>query len=100
MSSLNLSVPHQLPQDEALNRIKQSITQLQEQYSDKIHDFQEAWNGYVGTFSVSAFGSSIPGSLSVNPSEVALQASLPLFATAFKGTIESLVREHLTKLLA
>ena len=100
MSSLNISVPHQLPQGEALNRIRQAVAQAKEQYSDKITDFQETWNGHVGTFNVSAMGFSVPGSISVNPSEVSLQASLPLFATAFKGTIESFVRDHLTKLLA
>jgi hypothetical protein len=100
MSNLNISVPHQLSQDEALNRIRQAVAQAKEQYSDRITDFQETWNGYSGTFNVSAMGFSVPGSVSVNPSDVNLQASLPLFAAAFKGTMESFVRDHLTNLLA
>jgi hypothetical protein len=39
-------------------------------------------------------------SLAVNPSDVAVQISLPLAVAFFKGKIESAIREQLTRLLS
>jgi Putative polyhydroxyalkanoic acid system protein (PHA_gran_rgn) len=100
MSNLNITVPHQLSQDEALRRIRQYIEQAKMQYSDKITGFQEDWNGHVGAFKVSASGFSGSGNIIVNPSEVSIQSSLPLLAMAFKGRIEAFVQETLMRLLA
>ncbi len=99
MPSLNISVSHRLPQDEALTRIKSLLSQVKTQFADKISDLRESWNGNTGTFSFSAMGFSVSGTLTVRDSEIALESRLPFAALPFKGKIESTLRERATALL-
>ena len=100
MANVTVVVPHRLPQDEALNRIKQFIAQARVQYADRIGDLQENWNGYVGAFSFAGSGVSASGNIIVNPGDVTIQSTLPLMAMMFKGKIESTVRDVLSRVLA
>jgi hypothetical protein len=100
MPSLIVSVSHRLSQDEALRRIQVAIAQAKAQYSDKINDLRESWNGYVGAFQVSAMSQQASGTATVNLSEVTIQIALPLLASIFKSKIESGLRDELTKILA
>jgi hypothetical protein len=100
MAALNMNIRHNLPQEEALARIKTLLNQVKNQYSDKITDLKEDWNGNVGNFSFSAMGFSVSGILTVKPSEVELSGTLPFAATFFRGKIESLIRERAETLLA
>jgi len=100
MPNLTVSVPHRLPQDEALTRIKELVAQAKAHYSDKTSDLRESWDGYVGKFDVSAMGFSASANLNVQPSEVTIELTLPFAAIPIRGKIESTVREALTKRLA
>lgn len=100
MPKLNMSVPHRLPQDEALNRIKRLLGQVKQQYADKISDLREDWEDNIGTFSFSAMGFSVLGTLNVTPSAVELTGNLPFAAGLFKGKIEQTIRERAAELLA
>lgn len=100
MPNLTVSVGHRLPQDEALRRIRIAIAQLGAQYADKIGDLHENWNGYTGAFLLSAMNQQASGTLTVNPADVTLQATLPLLALGFNPVIESKIREVLTRILA
>ena len=100
MANLTMTIPHRLPQDEALNRIKQLIAQAKVQYADRISDVQEYWNGYAGAFSVAGSGVSASGNITVNPRDVTIQSTLPFMAMMFKGKIESTVRDVLSRVLA
>jgi hypothetical protein len=97
--SLKTAVSHQLTQDEALSRIKRFTQRAKTEYSDKITDWQESWDGNVGTFRVSGMGQTVTASVSVEASQVIVQSSLPLLAIAFKGKIESAIRDQLGALL-
>src|ERR1700732_1248440 len=61
MPDLIVSVSHRLSQDEALRRIQTVVAQAKTQYSDKIDDLQESWNGYVGAFQISAQNQKVSG---------------------------------------
>jgi hypothetical protein len=100
MPGLVVSVSHRLSQDEALRRIQAAVTQAKTQYSDKIEDLHELWNGYVGTFQISAGNQHASGTVTVNPSDVSVQTTLPLLALVFKPMIESRMQEELTRILA
>jgi hypothetical protein len=100
MPNLNLTIPHNLSQDEALRRIKDAIAQVKFQHSGNVEDLQENWNGHVGTFSGSAMGQSASGTITVNPSEIIFDLTLPFAATFFKSKIEAGIREFAAKLFS
>jgi hypothetical protein len=100
MPGLTVSISHQLSQDEALRRLQAAVTQAKAQYSDKIDDLRQTWDGYVGTFSVSGMGQKASGTVAVNPSEVTVEITLPFAAVIFKPKIESGIRDALTRVLA
>jgi hypothetical protein len=100
MPKLNMSVTHELPQDEALKRVKKAIADLKTQYADKISDLREDWNGNTCEFHLSVKSASGSGTMIVKPSEVEISGNLPLLAWAFTGKIESIIREKLKQILA
>ena len=100
MPNIHVTVPHQLSQDEALQRIQRAIAQAKSQNPDKIRDLQDSWDGYVGAFSGKAMGYSATGTLTVNSPDVVVEGSIPVFASPFKGTIEVKIRDMLARLLA
>jgi len=100
MPNLKISIPHNLPQGEALQRIKDAITQAKAEHSDKIKDLLEKWNGNVGTFGGSAMRQAASGTITVNASEIVFDLALPFAVTFFKGKIEAGIREFTTKLLS
>ena len=100
MPDLIVSVIHRLSQDEALRRIQAAVAQAKLQFSDKIDELHEGWNGYVGTFQMSAQNQELSGTVAVNPSDVTVETTLPFFATFFITIIESRMRDELTRILA
>lgn len=99
MASFDMSIPHQLPQEEALKRIQQTLVQLKQEHGDKISKLTEEWNGNTGRFSLTAMGFDISGTLQVTPDAIHLEGELPFAASLFKGTIKSLISEKATALL-
>ncbi len=99
MPKLSVSVPYQIPQDEALRRIQAYVAQAKVQYAGKINDLQESWNGYAGSFRASGMGHSASGNVAVNPSIVIVEIALPFAATFIKEKIEAAIRQELTRIL-
>lgn len=97
---LIVSVGHQLSQDEALRRIQAAVAQAKTLHSDKIEDLREGWHGYVGTFQISARNQQASGTVTVNPSDVTVQTTLPFLALVFKPMIESGMRDELARIVA
>ena len=56
MPGLIVSVSHGLSQDEALRRIRSAVAHSKVQYSGKLSDLHESWNGYLGAFDASGVG--------------------------------------------
>jgi hypothetical protein len=100
MPGLKVSVAHKLSQDEALRRVKAAIADAKKEYAEQVDDLQESWDGYNGTFSATAMGQRVSGSLAVNPSDVIVQGKLPLIALPFKGKFEAMIREQVAAILA
>ena len=100
MAGLNMTLQHNLTQEEALVRIKRLLGELKVQHADKISNLQERWNGNVGSFSFTAMGFSVSGTLTAKISTVELAGKLPFAANFFKGKIEKTIRERAETLLA
>ncbi|NCI52136.1 polyhydroxyalkanoic acid system protein [Sediminibacterium roseum] len=91
MASFNMSVPHQLTQDEALKRIQNALGQLKQEHGDKISNLTENWSGNTGTFGLTVMGFDVSGKLTVTASSVDIDAELPFAASLFKGKIKELI---------
>lgn len=100
MSKLSLNIPHSQTQEEALSRVKQLLSRLQEEQKGTITNIQENWNGPNGSFSFSAKGFNIAGTIQVKENEVHLESDLPFAVALFKGQIASMITEKATALLA
>ena len=100
MPKLDRTVPHRLSQDEALRRIQGLLGEIKTQFTEKVSDLREEWDGDTSKFSFSAMGFSVSGTLTVKPSEVELSGDLPLAAAFLKGKIEATIRERAETLLA
>ncbi|MGA2678328.1 MAG: polyhydroxyalkanoic acid system family protein [Sedimentisphaerales bacterium] len=99
MPTFNVLVPHELPQDEAMKRVKKALADLKTQFADKIKDLCEDWNGNACEFHLSAMGFSGSGTMIVKPLAVEISGNLPFLAFPFKSKIESTIRERLKQIL-
>lgn len=99
MANLNMTVPHNLPEEEALKRIKNLFTKLREEQKGTIDNVEENWQGNSGTFSFTAKGFDLSGSIQVNETGVDIDADLPFAVSLFKGTIKQVINEKASELL-
>ena len=100
MPSLDLSIPHELSQEEALKRIKRLLTEAKRDHSDKIDRLEEKWEGNKGTFSFSAKGYDVSGDLLVQPNSVEIRSQVPFAISLFKGMITSMINQKAKELLS
>ena len=99
MPKIELNIPHELSQSEALTRIQNFLPQLKEQHSDKIKDLEESWNGNTGEFKFTLSVFKVSGALQVYDNFVLITGELPFAALLFKGQIENIIREKAMELL-
>lgn len=100
MPNIEMSIPHSLGQDEALDRIRKLIGNVEERFSGQLKDVQQEWNGNEGSFSFSVMSMPVSGKLTVNNGDVALDGKLPLAASLFQGKIKEVILEEAKKVLS
>jgi len=100
MSKLDINIPHQLPREEALTRIKKLLANLQEEQKDNVQGVQEDWNGNEGKFSFNAKGFAVSGKITVEDNQVNVNSELPFMLSFFKDTIGKVIRDKAGSLLA
>lgn len=100
MSKLSLHIPHNLPKEEALERIKKLLTNLKEEQADNISNVREKWTGDNGAFAFTAKGFDLSGNIEVKPSGVDIVADVPFAVSLFKSKIKSIISERAKTLLS
>ena len=100
MPKVNLSVPHELGQEEATARIKHLLTEVREKYGNQVSDIHEDWNGSSCDLAWKSMGMGMSANIQVNASDVTVDGTMPMAFMAFKGKMESLVRDRVTQALA
>jgi len=100
MPSLEMTIPHSLPQEEALQRIKNLLSETTREHAGQIQNLVETWNGNEGNFSFKAMGYDISGMLTVSPSSVELNGKIPFAVSLFKGQITRMINEKAGQLLS
>jgi len=100
MSKIEMSIPHSIGKDEALNRIKKLLGNVQTRFSGQLKDVKQEWNDNEGSFSFSVMNMPVSGKLTVNNGEVSLDGKLPLAASLFQGKIKEVIMEEAKKVLS
>ena len=100
MSKLDIEIPHQLPKEEALSRIKNLLVDLQRDHKDMIKNVSDEWHENEGNFSFNAKGFDISGKIRVDDVKVSLKGDLPFMLSFFKSQISNVIKERAGKLLA
>jgi hypothetical protein len=100
MGHLQVSVPHQLGQQAALQKAQGFVEALQTQYAIFIKDVHGQWDDNRLTFKFHVGHSPIEGSLVVEDQQIVVNTSLPLAAVLFRNTIEAAIRTEAQRLLA
>jgi hypothetical protein len=100
MPKLSMETPHELGQEEATQRLKHGFSFVKGNFQSHLSDVTEEWNDHALKFGFKAMGMKIAGDVVVEESRVKVDASLPMAAIMFKGTIEDRVRKELERLLA
>lgn len=100
MPKLSVSIPHTLSQEEATRRLQEHFQTVFQKFQEHVQNYEEQWEGNQLQFRFTTFGFGVQGNVNSEPSEVRVNADLPLTAMMFKGMIEQQVREELTRALA
>lgn len=99
MPKFDVSVPHSMGKQAALDRLQGFSEKLRERHADKIKDLEQAWDGDRMTFGFKTMGLKIAGEMLVEESAVQVKGDLPFAAAMFKGQIAGAMEEQLQKLL-
>ncbi|MEO8497693.1 MAG: polyhydroxyalkanoic acid system family protein [Planctomycetota bacterium] len=100
MPAFGTEVPHSYSKDEATEKLKSFIDQVRERYQDKVSAIEGSWQESKLNFSLTTFGFTVTGALTVEDKRAVLQGQLPFAAFAFKGKIEQDIKSALEKALA
>lgn len=96
---MNISVPHNLSQEEALNRVKGLLNKLKEEQAGRFTNLSEDWRDNGGNFQITIQGFDLGGEIAVTPSAVDINAKLPFALSLFQGAIKQTITGKLNELL-
>jgi len=99
MAAIEFSATHSLSEAEALKRIKNLIKETKKEHGDLIKDLKEKWEGNQGTFSFSAKGYEVSGTILVSATEITLAGEIPWALSFLKGTIKKTLADRANELL-
>ncbi|HVA45284.1 MAG TPA: polyhydroxyalkanoic acid system family protein [Pirellulales bacterium] len=99
MPRITITVPHQLGQQVAAERLQSFLVRLKEKHQDQVSNLEEEWSENSLKFGFKTFGFQFQGTGNVSDSEAKIDVDLPFAAMIFKGKIESEMRETLTRVL-
>ena len=100
MPAFNVTVPHNLGKENAVERLKTFVQKITERYKDQVSKTEGNWVDNVLTFAMTTYGFTISGKLTVEDSEARLEGQLPFAALAFRGKIEQSIAGEISKALA
>jgi len=76
------------------------VEDVQERFKDQVSHVDGGWNDDVLDFSLTTFGLTVTGSLTVDESAARVSGQLPLAAMAFRGKIEQSIADELKQALS
>jgi hypothetical protein len=100
MPGFKAEVSHTLGQSEATTRLQNFVTDVQERFRDQVSAMDGAWNGSVLDFSLTTYGMTIKGKLTIGETTARVDGQIPLAAIPFRGAIEKSIATELEQALA
>jgi hypothetical protein len=100
MPGFSTEISHTLGKPEATTRLKSFVEDVQERFKDQVSQVDGAWNENVLDFSLTTFGLTVKGSLTVDESAARVSGQLPLAAMPFRGKIEQSIADELKQALS
>ena len=88
MPKFSTEVPHQLGAQAATERLKSFLDQVKDKYQDQVSNLSGDWEENVLNFSLTTYGFTIDGTLTVEEQLAKLSGTLPMAASFFRGKIE------------
>jgi len=95
MPQFSAEIPHSLGAPEATQRLVRFVDQVRNQYQDQVSDVQGEWDDQVLTFSITTYGFTIDGTLTMHDDRASVQGKLPFAALPFRGKIEQSIASEL-----
>ena len=100
MPSFKTEVTHKQGKEQAVEKLRSFLDGVAEQYKDQVSKLDGNWSDNVLDFSLTTFGFSITGKLTVEDETAQLEGQLPFAALAFRGKIEKGIAAELERALA
>ena len=100
MPGFSTEVPHQFDQESALEKLRSFLDTVEERFKDQVSAVEGEWTDNVLNFSLTTFGFKIEGVITVEDKVARVEGKLPFAAAAFKGKIESSIKDELQKVLS
>lgn len=100
MARRTVVVPHKLSKEEALQRLENLPDQLKSEFAGQVSEFQARWEEDVCSFTLTARGQRVSGTMTVSGKNVEVNVNLPMLATFAWGSIETAIRQRAGRLLA
>jgi hypothetical protein len=100
MPGFSTEVPHALGKHEATSRLKGFVERARERFGDQVSAMDGSWNDSVLTFSITAMGLAIKGTMTVDDSRARVEGQLPLAAMPFRGKIEQSIAAEIKQELS
>ena len=99
MPGFSTQVPHELPRDQAADKLKAFVDDVRRQHGDKVQNLRGEWRETTLEFAFTAYGMAVQGSMVVEEAYVRVAGTLPLAAAFFRGQIEQTIRGELARIL-
>ncbi len=95
MPAFKAEVAHSLGQAEAIARLKDFLDRISQRYKDQVSHLEGQWDDNILTFSLTTYGFTLTGTLTVEEESARVEGQLPFAAVAFRGKIEKSIAEEI-----
>lgn len=95
---MKFNVPHNTTQAAAIRRVQKLLEEHKSQIAEQASDVVTSWNDNVLTFSFTAQGTHISGTVTITDTHFDVYAKLPLMYRLFEGKIEKMIQAEIAKI--
>lgn len=96
MPKVAIQVPHELPRDVAVKKLKSYSEDVRTQFEGQVTEIEEYWSeDGVAEFSFRLMGFSVAGTTSTDEYHVEVKLNLPFAAIPFRGMIEKEIKSRI-----